>query len=74
MNLAQLGKGKKGRILEIRSSKLKKALSDFGVLPGAEIEVTAIALTGDPIAYSIGELLLTLRKQDAKQIELDLSA
>ncbi len=44
----------------------------MGCLPGEKITIELIAPLGDPIAINIGGYLLSLRKQDAQNINVKI--
>lgn len=50
---------------------LRQHFLDMGVLPGAEITLVKFAPMGDPIEFSIHGYELTLRVDDAKQIDVE---
>jgi ferrous iron transport protein A len=45
---------------------------DMGVIPGEQIKVEKIAPMGDPIEVTVKGYKLSLRKQEAKGIELEV--
>ena len=50
---------------------LRQHLLDMGVIPGVEVAVVKYAPMGDPIEIMIHGYELTLRLEDAQQIEVD---
>ena len=50
---------------------LKRRFSDMGVTKGTEIKVIKVAPLGDPIQINLKGYELTLRKVDAKDIEVE---
>lgn len=73
MNLKELGKGQTARILSVGGDgALRQHFLDMGVIPGAEISFVKLAPMGDPIEYRIHGYELTLRVDDAQQIECEL--
>ncbi len=73
MNLSMLKPGEKGKITEIGSiGPLKRRLMDMGVLVGEEIKVIKIAPLGDPIEVTIKNYNLSLRKNEAKGISIEI--
>ncbi len=51
--------------------ELRQHLLDMGLIPGAEIEVIKYAPMGDPIEIRIHGYLLTLRRREAEQIDVE---
>ena len=49
---------------------LRQHFLDMGVIPGAQITLVKFAPMGDPIEFRIHSYELTLRVDDAKQIEI----
>ncbi|AFP20516.1 ferrous iron transport protein A [Geobacter sulfurreducens] len=75
MNLAKLRPGEKGRITAIGAiGPLKRRLMDMGVLVGEEVRVIKIAPLGDPIEVSIKNYNLSLRKNEAEGIAVEVMA
>lgn len=75
MNLAGLKPGQQGRITAIGASgPLKRRLMDMGVLVGESIRVVKVAPLGDPIEVTIKSYQLSLRKQEAEGIAVEVLA
>ncbi|MHC5353996.1 FeoA family protein [Myroides sp. LJL115] len=73
MTLLDLHKGQKATILGINKScpvEIFQRLLDLGFVHGATIIIHSISPLNDPIAYSIFNTIISLRKQDAKYIEI----
>lgn len=49
---------------------MKRRIMDMGVTPGIEIKVVKVAPLGDPIEVNVRGYELSLRKEEAQQIEL----
>lgn len=45
----------------------------LGLYPGARVEVLHIAPLGDPLQVRVGHTLLSLRKKEAKLVEVEVS-
>ncbi len=70
--LDRLEVGTKAKIKSIRlESTIKKRLMDMGVIKGETIKLTKKAPLGDPIEIEVKGYKLSLRKKDAKQIEIE---
>jgi ferrous iron transport protein A len=73
MNLAKLKPGEKGRITAIGAiGPLKRRLMDMGVLVGEEVKVVKVAPMGDPIEVFIKSYNLSLRKNEAEGIAVEV--
>ncbi len=73
MILSLLKTGQKGKVLKIRCGKdLKDRLLRMGVIPGEIIEVIRIAPLGSPIDVLIKGYHLSLRKEEAACIEVEV--
>lgn len=73
MNLAKLKPGEKGRISAIGAiGAMKRRLMDMGVLIGEEVRVLKVAPMGDPIEVNIKSYNLSLRKNEAEGIVVEV--
>ena len=71
MTLKELPAGGSAVILSVGGSgALRQHLLDMGVIPGAEVTVLKFAPMGDPVEILIHGYSLTLRLNDADQIEI----
>lgn len=65
--------GQKGKVRKIEAEgKVKRRLFDMGVTPGAEIELKKLAPLGDPIEITIRGYELTLRKDEANKVLMEV--
>lgn len=72
MTLADLKPGQSGKILKIHlAGELKRRMMDMGVLAGTDVRVEKVAPLGDPIEVHIKSYQLSLRKGEAKEIEVE---
>lgn len=72
MTLDKLKPGEKGIISHVGGKgALRKRLLDMGLIPGTIITVTKVAPMGDPMELNLRGYELTLRAEDAKNIELE---
>ncbi len=63
----------KGRVRQVTGqSQLKKKLLDMGVLPGSGFEVLRVAPLGGPVEIRIKGYNLSLRKEEAKQVSVEV--
>ena len=74
MNLSNLKPGQQGKILKLDSNigPIRRRLMDMGVIPGESIKVEKVAPMGDPIEVTVKSYNLSLRKNEAKGIEIEV--
>lgn len=71
MKLSELSLGHKARILSVGGEgALRDRLLDMGLTPKTEVMVRKVAPMGDPIEIHLRGYELTLRIEDAKNIEV----
>ncbi len=71
MTLDKLKTGQSARILRINGmGGLRHHLLDMGLTPGTEVTLRKVAPMGDPVALVLRGYELTIRLDDAKQIEI----
>ncbi|SJZ37181.1 FeoA family protein [Eubacterium coprostanoligenes] len=64
--------GKTTRVVRIHGEgALKRRIMDMGITRGVEIYVRKVAPLGDPIEITVRDYELSLRKSDAKLIEVE---
>ena len=72
MTLDELGVGKSGTITKVGvEGPLRCRFLDMGLIPKTKVKLVKIAPMGDPIEIRIRGYELTLRKDDAKKIEIE---
>lgn len=72
MTLDELKIGQRSRILEVRGrGALRRRLLDMGLTPHTEVMVRKMAPMGDPMEIHLRGYELTLRLEDAKNIEIE---
>ena len=72
MTLDELKIGQKSRILAVNwQGALRRRLLDMGLTPHTEVMVRKVAPMGDPIELHLRGYELTLRIEDAKNIEVE---
>lgn len=72
-NLKALKPGQKGRITKIKGqSETNKRIAAMGMNPGSLVEVERVAPLGDPIDVKVKGYHLSLRKDDAELIEVEV--
>lgn len=71
MTLNELKIGKKARVIAVNGQgALRHRLLDMGITPKTEIMIRKVAPMGDPIEIHLRGYELTLRIEDAKNIEV----
>lgn len=72
IKLNELKTGKKSRIVSVNGEgALRGRLLDMGLTPRTEIMVRKVAPMGDPIELNLRGYELTLRIEDAKNIDVE---
>ena len=72
MNLSQLALGQEAIIERIDDQDIYLKLLDLGCLPGEKVRLEFIAPLGDPIAIQVSGSVISLRKIDAKAVQVTL--
>lgn len=71
MTLRDLRPGQKGVVASIATTgSIKRRIMDMGITPGVEIKVIKVAPLGDPVEVNVRGYELSLRKEEAQQIEM----
>ena len=72
MTLNNLKVGQSGRILKNRTKgAIKQRFMDMGITKGVVVKVIKIAPLGDPIEVELRGYNLSIRKDDAKNIDIE---
>lgn len=72
MTLNELNNGEYGKIVKVGGSgALRQHFLDMGILPESEIQFVKAAPMGDPLEFTIHGYELTLRQEDAAQIQIE---
>lgn len=70
--IIDLKAGETGTIKRLHGrGPLKRRFADMGIVKGTDISVIKLAPLGDPIQIQVMDYSLTIRKEDAKDIELE---
>ena len=73
MTLRQLPIGKSARLLEIKGQgALRQHFLDMGLIPGSEVTLVKLAPMGDPMELLVRGYELTIRLDDAEQIDIEM--
>ncbi|MDF2632556.1 MAG: ferrous iron transport protein [Caproiciproducens sp.] len=72
MTLNELKIGRKSKIIAVNGEgALRRRLLDMGLTPHTEVMVRKVAPMGDPIEIHLRGYELTIRIEDAKNIEVE---
>lgn len=73
--ISELKPGNKGKIKKIEGSgNLRRKLLDMGIIPGSPFEVIKLAPLGDPVDVKIKGYHLSLRKEEAATVLVEVEA
>ena len=73
-SLGELEPREKGMITKVGGRKgIRRRLLDMGVVTGAEVEMQRVAPLGDPVEIKIKGYDLALRREEAANIQVELS-
>ena len=73
-SLSELKPGEKGKIVKVgRGGGIRHRLLDMGVVSGSEIEMERVAPLGDPIEVKIKGYHLSLRKEEAANVYVEVT-
>lgn len=70
MTLQDMKPGQECTIVNIRCDNLRKRIIDMGLTTGTPIRVKRLAPLGDPMEIIVRGYLLTLRKTEARHIDV----
>lgn len=71
MKLSELSVGHKAKIIRVNGEgALRNRLLDMGLTPKTEVMIQKVAPMGDPVELTLRGYELTLRLEDAAQIEV----
>lgn len=70
--LHELKPGNKGKVVKVGGEIMQRRLLDMGLVPGSEIEVERVAPLGDLIEIKLKGYHLSLRKQEAMNVLLEI--
>jgi len=74
LTLADLKKGQKAIIKSFTNDALSSKLLEMGCLPGEALSLSRTAPLGCPIAINIAGYELSLRRDEAKSVIIELAA
>jgi Fe2+ transport system protein FeoA len=50
----------------------RRRLMDLGILPGTRLQAELKSPLGDPVAYRVREALIALRREQAREVEIEV--
>lgn len=69
--LKNLSVGEKATVVKVSGSgAIRRRLMDMGVIKGTEIQLLNVAPLGDPLKIKVRGYQLSLRKSEAKEIQV----
>ena len=72
--LNELKKGEKGKIVKIGGlGSVHRRLLDMGLVSGSEVQMERVAALGDPIEIKVKGYNLSLRKEEAASIQVEVT-
>jgi Fe2+ transport system protein FeoA len=71
--LNELKKGDRGKIVKISGGGVSQRLMDMGLIAGSEVEMQGVAPLGDPIEIKVKGYNLSLRKNEASGITVEVA-
>jgi ferrous iron transport protein A len=73
MPLHKLSTGQRGVVVRVGGKgPARRRMMDMGLVPGSEVKVVRVAPLGDPIEFTVKGYSLSLRKSEAKAIEVEV--
>ncbi|MCG8403403.1 MAG: ferrous iron transport protein A [Firmicutes bacterium] len=71
--LSELPSGSRGKVIRIEAKgPLRRRILDMGLVPGVEVSVKGVAPLGDPMELFVRGYCLSLRKQEAANILVEV--
>ena len=71
MTLEDLKQGQEGVVASLgEKGPVRRRIMDMGITPGVQVKVIKVAPLGDPVEVNVRGYELSLRKAEARQIEL----
>ncbi len=72
LTLNSLPVGHSGKVAYIKDNNLKRRFLDLGIIPDTIIKTERYSPLGNPIAFNIRGTIIAIRKEDAKNILIDM--
>ncbi|MCS7242916.1 MAG: metal-dependent transcriptional regulator [Candidatus Caldatribacterium sp.] len=65
--------GERGRVIRVTAQgPVQQRILEMGITPGVELEVTGVAPLGDPLKVCVKGYTLTLRREEASKVVVEL--
>ncbi len=74
LTIQELQIGQKATILEISNPEWENTLMELGFMPGRDLEILFKAPFGGPLAVQIGETLLSMRRNEASAVLVQIKS
>ncbi len=75
MTLRDLRPGQKGTVTAVSAEgAMKRRIMDMGVTPGVDVKVVKTAPLGDPVEVRVRGYELSLRKDEAAWVQVEMRA
>lgn len=74
ISLAELKKGQKALVKKINNIALNSRLLEMGCLPGETLEISKVAPLGCPLAIRVAGYELSLRREEAAFVLIEVTA
>ena len=73
MTLKEMKPGQSGQVVSIgEKGPLKRRIMDMGITPGTAVKVIKTAPLGDPVEINVRGYELSLRKEEAARVEVQV--
>ncbi|SFJ65125.1 FeoA family protein [Myroides guanonis] len=72
ITLNTLKKNQRAKILDFDLDQVPLKLLEMGCLPGNSVEILEVAPLGDPLLLCINDTHLSIRRELAKQIQVEI--
>ena len=73
--LSELEPEEKGTVVKVGGQgSIRRRMLDMGVVVGSEVQVERVAPLGDPVAIKVKGYVLSLRKEEAARVQVEVDA
>lgn len=70
--LSAMEPGEKGKIVKVGGAGVSRRVMDMGMVAGAQVEMERVAPLGDPVEIKVKGYHLTLRKEEAAGVIVEV--
>lgn len=74
MHLGELKKGQIAEVISVASGQSSLRIMELGIVSGVQVTLESVAPTGDPLAFRVGDAIVSLRRTDAAFVGVTLIA